>query len=227
MQLFRRAIHHLFPTSALAVGTQVHEWKVLQPLGQGRNGALYKVERAGRISVMKWLATPGGPQQVLANQELTCLRMLPRPSFPRLEAYGRWPDQKGTAFLVLEHVPGLTLTQWCRRPGPTPRDVLQVFHRLMRAVTEMNDRGMCYPSLTCDDVVIRERNQRPVITELGGAVTFDRPPTELEMSLDVRAVGGMLYEVLTHQQPGLYAPPPHVVNPRVPRELSELAMRLL
>jgi hypothetical protein len=97
----------------------------------------------------------------------------------------------------------------------------------MRAVAEMNELGMLYPSLTCDDVTIRESNQRPVIVELGGALACDRPLTSLELSWDVRAVGLMLYEVLTHQQPGRFTLPPHVVNPRVPRELSELTMRLL
>ena len=227
MHVLRWAFPRLFPITTPAVGMQIHEWKVLEPLGEGRNGSLYKVERAGRISVMKWLASTGEQPQVLANRELTCLLALSRPHFARLEAYGRWPDQRGTSFLVQEHVPGLTLAQWCRRPGPSARDIAHLFHRLMRAVAEMNERGMLYPSLTCDDVKIRESNQRPVIADLGGALPCGRPLTRQEMSLDVRALGLMLYEVLTHQQPGPDALPPHVVNPRVPQELSELTMRLL
>lgn len=228
MHLLRQAFPRLFPVSAPVAGTRIHEWQVVRPLGQSRNGSLYLVERAGRLFVLKWLAPTDPGREVFAEQELACLRSLSAPAFVKLESHGRWPDDaRGTPFLVLEHIPGLSLAQWCRQPGPTAHDITVVFHRLMRAIGELNDRGLCYPGLTCGDVMIHDKNRRPVIVDLGGVVSYGRPLTPWELSQDVQAAGVMLYEVLTHQRPGPYAPPPHVVNPRVPRELSELTMRLL
>jgi serine/threonine protein kinase len=228
MHLLRRAFPGLLPLSTPVAGTRIHEWKVRQPLGESRNGSFHLVERSGRLSVLKWLAPTSPVHKPLAEQELACLRSLSGSAFVKLESHGRWPDEaQGTPFLVLEHIPGLSLAQWCRQPGPTAHDIVVVFHRLMRAMSELNDRGMCYPGLTCGDVMIRKKSHRPVIVDLSGVVSYDRPLTRWELSQDVQAAGAMLYEVLTHQRPGPYAPPPHVVNPYVPRELSELTMRLL
>ncbi len=228
MHLLNRAFPRLFPLSAPVAGTCIHDWKVVEPLGESRNGSLYRVERAGRLSVLKWFAPTAPAREVLAEQERTCLRSLSPPSFVKLESHGRWPDDdRGAPFLVFEHIPGLSLAQWCRKPGPTAHDIVVVFHRLMRALSELNDRGLGYPGLTCGDVMIRNGSHRPVIIDLSGVVSFGRPLTPWELSQDVRAAGFMMYEVLTHQRPGPYAPPPHVVNPLVPRELSEFTMRLL
>jgi serine/threonine-protein kinase len=228
MHLLRRAFPRLFPLSSPVAGTRIHEWKVLQPLGESRNGSFHRVERAGRLSVLKWLAPTSPVRKLLAEQELACLRSLSGPAFVKLESHGRWPDEaRGTPFLVLEHIPGVSLAEWCRQSGPTFRDVLQVFHRLVGALGELNGRGICYPGLTCGDVMIRNGSHSPVMVDLSGAVSCGRPLTRWEKSQDVQAAGVILYEVLTHQRPGPHALPPHVVNPRVPRELSELTMRLL
>ncbi|HEX8698461.1 MAG TPA: protein kinase [Myxococcaceae bacterium] len=228
MDLLNQAISRLFPLSSPVAGTRIHDWTVVQPLGDSRNASLYLVERAGRRSVLKWLAPTDPVRAVLAEQELACLRSVSGPAFVKLEAHGRWPDdERGAPFLVLEHIPGLSLTQWCRQPGPTARDIVVVFHRLMRAVSELNDLGLGYPGLTCGDVLIRNGSHRPVLVDLSGVVSYGRALTRRELSQDVQAVGIMLYEVLTHERPGPYAQPPHVINPHVPRELSEFTMRLL
>lgn len=228
MHLLRRPFPACSPVCAPVADTHIHEWKVLQPLGESRNGSLYLVERAGHHSVLKWLVPTDPARQVLTEQELACLRSLSAPAFVRLESHGRWPDdERGTPFLVLEHIPGLSLAQWCRKPGPTAHDIALVFHRLLGAFGELNDRGMGYPGMTCGDVMIPNGTHSPVVVDLGGVVSYGRPLTKQDLSQDIQAAGVMLYEVLTHQRPGPHALPPHVINPRVPRELSELTMRLL
>ncbi|ADO68168.1 protein kinase [Stigmatella aurantiaca] len=228
MNLLRRAFPRLFPMRALVADTRIHDWKVLRPLGESRNGSLYLVERAGRHSVLKWLVPTDPARGVLADQELACLRSLSAPACVKLESHGRWPDdEQGTPFFVLEHIPGLSLVQWCRKPGPTARDIVLVFHGLVGAFSELHGQGMGYPGITCDDVMIRNGTLSPVVVDLGGVVSYGRQLTKQEQSQDLQGLGVMLYEVLTHQRPGPHALPPHVINPRVPRELSELTMRLL
>jgi serine/threonine protein kinase len=228
MHLLRRSLARLFPLATPVAGSHIDRWKVRHPMGQSRTGSLYLVERAGRLAVLKWQALSSPVRKMLAAQELACLRHLSGPGFVSLESHGRWPDEeRGTPFLVLEHIPGLSLNQWCRQSGPTAHDIVVVFHKLVGAVSEFNARGICYPGLTCGDVRIREGSRAPVLVDLGGAVSCGRTLTEWETSQDVQALGAMLYEVLTHQRPGPRSPPPHVINPRVPRELSEFTMRLL
>ncbi|HEX8701520.1 MAG TPA: protein kinase [Myxococcaceae bacterium] len=228
MNLLRRSLARLFPMATPVVGSRIDGWKVRQPLGESRTGSLFLVERAGRLSVLKWQAVTRPVRKILAEQELACLRHLSGPGFVRLESHGRWPDEeRGTPFLVLEHIPGLSLSQWTRQSGATAHDIVVVFHSLVSTVAELNARGIWYPALACGDVWIRQGSRDPVLVDLGGAVSCGRTLTPWETSQDVQAVGAMLYEVLTLQRPGPSAPPPHVINPRVPRELSEFTMRLL
>jgi len=206
---------------------QVREWKVLRLLGKARNGTFYEVERAGHRSVMKWVA-PGLENEDLVKSEVDCLQRVAGPLFVALEAHDRWPDQSlGGWFLVLENVPGVSLTQWYSTPGPTARDIMRVFERIATALVVMHDAGVRYPHLTCDDVKLREGGLQPVIIDLGGAFAGEGPVPEAETTGDVRSMGVMLYETLTRRQPGPLILPPHVINPRVPRDLSDFAMRLL
>ncbi len=228
MHLLRRSLARLFPPATPVAGSRIDQWKVRQFLGESRTGSLYLVERAGRLSVLKWQALTSPVRKVLAEQELACLQHLSGPGFISLEAHGRWPDEtRGTPFLVLEHIPGLSLNQWRRQSGATAHDVVVVFHSLVDTMGQLNDRGIWYPGLACGDVRIRQGSRDPVLVDLGGAVSCGRTLTAWETSQDVQAVGAILYEVLTLQRPGPSAQPPHVINPRVPRELSEFTMKLL
>lgn len=220
-------------TDTLAPGTSIQEWKVVRHLGEGRHGALYEVERAGHPFVLKWLSPSEKrrlpePPEVLAEREATCLRLLRGPLFVGLEAQGRWPEEEhGSPFLVLQAVKGMTLTHWSHQHGPTAREMVHVFVGVTATLTEMHHKGVRYPSLAGGDFTIRKGSLEPVLTNLGGAFPGWRALTNEEMGEDINATGVMLYQALTWQSPGPNAPPPHVVNPRVPRELSQLTMRLL
>jgi hypothetical protein len=214
-------------SESLTPGMQVHEWKVGRALGQARNGTFHEVERAGRRSVMKWVA-PGPETRRLVNQELACLRRLGDPLFAGLETYGYWPDaERGGAFLVLEDVPGMPLTQWYRHSAPFPHEVVQVFERICHAMGLMHDAGVRYPRLTCAEIKVRTGTLDPVIIDMGGALAEVGPIPDEETISDAQGLGAMLYEILTRQQPGPIVVPPHMVNPQIPRILSELTMHLM
>jgi hypothetical protein len=213
----------------LAPGTYVREWKVVQRLGEARHGQLYSVGRAGGTFAMKWLAPPlSEPPRVLARREAASLRLLRGPLFADLKAHGVWPEQEhGTPFLVMEAIPGMRFSKWFRQSGPTAHDMAYVFMEITTAVSEMHKRGVRYPTLSSADVTIREGRLEPVFTDLGGAFLSWGALTQDEIAEDMRAVGMMFYEALTHQIPGPNALPAHVANPRVPRALSEVVMKLL
>jgi serine/threonine protein kinase len=215
--------------SVLAPGTYVREWKVIQRLGEARHGPLYAVGRADRTFALKWLAPSlSEPPKALAEREAACLRLLRGPLFAALEAHGVWPQEElGTAFLVMEAIPGMRFSKWFHQSGPTARDMAHVFMGIASAVSEMHKKGVRYPTLSSADVTIREGRLEPVFTDLGGAFLSWGAPTKDEIAEDMRAVGMMFYEALTRQRPGLDALPVHVVNPRVPRALSEVVMKLL
>jgi serine/threonine-protein kinase len=220
-------------TDMLAPGTSIQEWKVLRHLGEGRHGALYEVERAGHRFVLKWLSPSQkrpSPERLeaLAEREAACLRLLRGPLFVGLEAQGRWPEEEhGSPFLVLQAVEGMSFTRWSHQHGPTFREMVHVFLGVTTALAEMHRKGVRYPSLAGGDFTVRKDRLEPVLTDLGGAFPGWGPLKSEEVAEDINATGALLYHALTRQPPGPNAPPPHLVNPRVPRKLSELTMRLL
>jgi hypothetical protein len=105
--------------------------------------------------------------------------------------------------------------------------MVHMFQGVTTALAEMHHRGVRYPSLAGGDFTVRKGRLEPVLTDLGGAFPGWGALTSEEVGEDINAVGVILYQALTRQSPGANAPPPHIVNPRVPRELSRFAMRLL
>lgn len=217
----------------LVPGTQIQHWKVVRHVGDQRNGSLYVVERAGRNSVLKWMAgseaNPLAESPVaLAAQEVVCLQRLQGPHFTYLEAHGRWPEtEHGVPFLIFQAIPGLHLPRWANLRGATAPETALLMVEVARTIADMHDRNVRYPSLRSRDFWMRDGALSPVLIDLGGATPLARPLTGEEMAEDIHAMGAMFYRLLTGESPGPVSPPPHLINPRVPELLSYAIMCVL
>jgi hypothetical protein len=217
----------------LVPGTQIQHWKVVRHIGSQRNGSLYVVERAGRNSVLKWMAgSEASPLaeslEALAAREVLCLQRLQGPQFTHLEAHGRWPEtEHGIPFLILQAIPGMHLPRWANVRGATAPETALLLVEITRSVVDMHDRNVRYPSLLSRDFWMRNGELSPVLIDLGGAVPLSRPLTRAEMAEDIHAIGEMFYCLVTGQSPGPDSPPPHLINPHVPELLSYAIMSVL
>lgn len=217
----------------LVPGAQIQHWKVVRHVGDQRNGSLYVVERAGRSSVLKWMAGSeenplAEPPEALAAREVDCLQRLQSPHFTHLEAHGRWPEiEHGVPFLILQAIPGQHLPRWANLRGATAPETALLLAEVARTVADMHDRNVRYPSLRSRDFWMRNGELSTVLIDLGGAAPLSRPLTREEVAEDLHAIGAMFYLLLTGQSPGPDSLPPHLLNPRVPELLSDAIMRVL
>ncbi|WP_375755622.1 serine/threonine protein kinase [Corallococcus exercitus] len=265
----------------LAPGNQVGPWRILELLGGGGGGRLFKVEREehpGQPFTLKVALRPAGQHE--REEENADGRVSREAAIHmaydtglKVHALDHWLGPSGYLYFVTDYVEGETFTEWCWRVKPTAARLLDVFTEVVRLVGKLHRRQLWHRDLKGSNILIRKQDGQPVLIDFGVArqpgmatLTVGVPPTSPHLlppeSLaflsegswkegaafepgpagDLYALGALLYEALTDgyafdpQLPydklvlaiATKAPsPPHVLNPRVPRVLGDIALRLL
>ncbi|WP_043432504.1 serine/threonine protein kinase [Cystobacter fuscus] len=265
----------LFP-DALPPGTQVGRWRVVEQLGVGGQGAVYRVEDIDRPGDFYALKLALYARDGRAEREVAL--MMTRAAHPhvvRFHGCARWPHpRKGWLGFVMDWVPGLALDVWAEKDGTTFRQLATVGATMARTLGELHDRGVLHRDLKPEHILIRESDGQPVLLDFGvawyegaaplttgplppatlfqlspEAVSFlwrssERPGTHyaFQSTDDLYALGICLYRATTGHYPFsewlpldmlqlaiVHVQPlaPVLVNPRVPRALSDVIVRLL
>jgi serine/threonine protein kinase len=184
--------------SYLDRGTRVGAYEVVDKLGSGGFGCLWKVSRDDRLFALKM-----GRQRLSEldpedrahyeerlDREIAALTSLRHPNIVRVHGFEWWPDLEGFPYLVMDFVDGVPLHAWrdSARP-PVPR-IRRVFEKVARAIEHMHALGIFHRDLKCDNVLVRGDDE-PVIIDFGIA----RP----RLALDVTRVASV--GTVTHYAP--------------------------
>ena len=261
---------------ALSPGTRVGRWRVVEPLGVGGQGAVYRVEDVERPGVFRALKLALHAPDARAEREVELMRG--RGVHPHVVGFHdcfRWPDPHGDRLgVVMEWVPGLALDVWAESSGTTFRQLAGVAATVARTLGELHTRGVLHRDLKPEHLRIRASDGQPVLLDFGAAwfegaaplTTGPLPPATLYLlspeavrflwthpahsharypfrpSDDLYALGVCLYRATTGHYPFsewlpadvlqsaiVHVRPqaPQRVNPRVPRALSDVIVRLL
>lgn len=262
--------------AALAPGTVVAGWRLLERLGVGGYGAVYRVESVERPGLFCTLKLALNPRDVRTGREAALLLdKAVHPNVVRCHGTGRWPHPvHGRPFLVMELVPGLPLHLWAEQHNPPFMRVARVGAETALALGALHVRGVLHRDLKPEHILVREPDERPVLIDFGagdyaGADTLTDTPlppgtTQLRSpeaacfwlahvqgpraryayspADELYALGVCLYRAMTGHYPFpsvdlklvvyldiVHRVPvaPADVNPRVPRALSDIVMRLL
>jgi serine/threonine-protein kinase len=179
----------------LLPGDTVGPFKILDVLGAGGLGRVFKVEQGSKVYALK-MATrlPGqrapGEEDVDGRCQREASAMLarsPDPHLPRVFHVGRWPDpEAGFLFVVMEYVDGWPFHEWRYEQHPSAAQLLDVLLPLVRTLDEMHRRGMHHRDLHAGNVLIRKEDAWPFLLDLGsvsmpGARTLTQgmPPINL------------------------------------------------
>ncbi|MCY1023767.1 serine/threonine-protein kinase [Pyxidicoccus sp. MSG2] len=193
---------------ALGPGTEVGTWRVVERLGVGGFGAVYRVEdmaRPGEFYALK-LALRPGDERAEREVALLMIKAVHR-NVVRLHACGRWPHpQTGYLYFVMDWVNGRPLDTWAEEVNPSFRELAQSAGKVALAFDALHRAGVLHRDLKPAHILIREPDGEPLLIDFGigdyaGAATITEqtvPPGTLLL----RSPESVRFHRANHGRPG-------------------------
>ena len=140
----------------LAAGTQLGPYKVLNPIGAGGMGEVYRARdtRLERIVAVKILPDHLADRAELRERFEREARTIASLNHPHICVLHDIGQQDGTAFLVMEYLEGETLAERLKK-GPLPLDqVLQYGIEISDALDKAHRRGITHRDLKPGNIML-------------------------------------------------------------------------
>lgn len=157
-----------------AVGGRIGGYQLLEPLGEGGFGIVYRAEQVEpfqRLVALKLIKPGLDSRAVLArfDAERQALSMLDHPNIARVLDAGTADD--GRPFFVMELVPGRPVTEHCERSRLTLEERLRLFLQICAGVEHAHAKGVIHRDLKPTNVLVippeGEAEARAVIIDFG------------------------------------------------------------
>lgn len=221
--------------------------ELLEPLGSGAQGAVFRGRRAGHEYAVKLpLRAPNAPLEPVRAQrfvrEAVSLARVQHPSLPRVMEVAFAGD---SPYLVMELASGERLSNRLAK-GASPREeVLEIGLQLADALDHIHASGLVHRDVKPDNILFDSASGRVRLVDFGFAVALDGEGHELERAgtkkymapeqlrgervdarADLYALGCVLFEALTGR-PASGSPDLQSVIAASDGELGPLIARLL
>ncbi len=212
----------------LAAGTKLGRYRIIEPLGAGGMGTVYRArdERLERVVALKIL-TPGlfagDDARRRFHKEALALAKL---SHAHIAAVYDVGQQDGVDYIVMECVPGESLAAKLRSGSLTVKDATSLTLQIAQALEEAHEQGVIHRDLKPANVMITPKGQAKVLDfglakllepmadsaasmvetrGLIGTPLYMSPEQAQGKNLDVRTdlwnLGVIYYELLTGRAP--------------------------
>src|SRR5262249_29653638 len=138
-------------------GTVIGPYKLIEPLGEGGMGVVWMAQQTQpvrRLVALK-LVKPGmDSRQVLARfaAERQALALMDHPNIARvLDAN---TTRAGRPYFVMELVKGVPITRYCDEQRLTPRERLELFLPVCRAIQHAHQKGIIHRDVKPSNVLV-------------------------------------------------------------------------
>ncbi len=214
------------PEGSLAAGTRIGAWHIVNLIGRGGMGEVYRADRAdGQFEQQVALKlirrdAAGEPRRFTTERQI--LARLEHPGIAHLLDGGVAED--GRPYMVMELVTGAAITEWCRSHNSTLEQRLRLYMAVCEAVAYAHRNLVIHRDLKPGNVMVTADGQVKLldfgIAKLlapGGAVDAEQTrhvpmtlgyaaPEQLAggavtTAADVYALGMLLYELLSGRRP--------------------------
>ncbi len=165
------------------VGTTISHYKVLEKIGQGGMGEVYRAEdtnlsREVAIKVLPEQFTQDPQRLARFEREAKLLASLNHPNIAAIHSFEHADD---VHFLVLELVPGETLQERVAK-GPVPvEEALEVCRQIAEGVEAAHEKGVIHRDLKPANVKVTPEG-RVKILDFGLAKAFEAETTVTDIS---------------------------------------------
>lgn len=161
--------------------TQLGDYEILEPLGQGGMGTVYRARhrRMDRIVAIKVLPTSTARDPHVANRFRREIRAVARLSHPHIVAAHDAGEDNGVLYLVMECIDGLDLSTWVRRHGPlSVADAVECLAQAADGMDYAHQQGIVHRDIKPSNLLMsRETSRRSRETSDGSHASLDRTLT--------------------------------------------------
>jgi TolB-like protein/predicted Ser/Thr protein kinase len=205
------------------IGTQVLHYEILEKLGEGGMGVVYKAQdtKLDRIVALKFLPphlTGTEAEQGRFLQEARAASALNHPNVCGIHAIG---EHDGRTFIDMEFVEGSTIRERVRRGGLQNADAIRYAIQISEALQEAHAKGIVHRDIKSDNIMINARDQIKVmdfgLAKLKGSLKLTRTSStvgtlgymapeqiqggEVDARSDIFSFGVLFFEMLTGRLP--------------------------
>lgn len=242
------------PPSPEELAGRFPQLEVLELLGKGGMGAVYKARHKGldRLVAVKILPPEISRDAAFAERFTREARALAKLNHPNIVAvYDFGQTTEGLFFFVMEFVDGVNLRQALRTGGIASKEALAIVPQVCDALQYAHDEGIVHRDIKPENILI-DKKGRVKIADFGLAKLLGRSESDLALTgthqvmgtlrymapeqmegskqvdhrADIYSLGVVFYELLTGELPmGRFAPPSKKVQIDV--RLDEVVLRAL
>jgi hypothetical protein len=160
----------------LQPGTMVGPYEIVDLVGSGGFGSLYRVRRDGKTYALKLgharmadvCDEDWADREERLDREIAALKTLRHPNIVRVHSFERWPDlEGGYPYLVMDFVEGHRLYEWRSQTSPSLRRMCEVMAKVAEAVDYIHRLGHFHRDLKSENILVRRADGEPVIVDFG------------------------------------------------------------
>ena len=147
------------------IDEMIGPYRVVELLGAGGLGIVYKVERGGSFFALKLLLVPELDGR--GKREIGILAILEHPCVVRYVGSDFWPDANGHPYIVMEFVPGDTLLTFAYAQNPSTRKATRIILDTALTLGEVHAAGVFHRDVKPENIIIKGVSERPVLIDFG------------------------------------------------------------
>jgi len=206
------------------IGQTISHYKILEKLGEGGMGVVYKAEdtKLGRTVAIKVLPRTFGvlndEEKARFYQEARAASML---DHPNIETIHEIDEHEGETFIVMGYVEGSTLREKIQRARLKLSWIVNIAAQIAEGLQAAHEKGIVHRDIKSDNIMVTPRGQVKImdfglaklkgagrLTRTGstvGTIAYMSPEQaqglELDQRSDLWSLGVILYEMLTGELP--------------------------
>lgn len=154
-----------FPRRRADESSQIGPYKLLQKIGEGGMGTVWMAEQerpVRRRVALKLIRSGAADKQTIARfeAERQALAMMDHQNIAKVLDAGACDD--GSPFFVMELVQGIPINKYCDRNKLTPRERLELFIPVCKAVQHAHQKGIIHRDLKPSNVLVQIHDAKPI-----------------------------------------------------------------